>query len=165
MKQAAFLRGINVGGHHKVPMKELRAAFEKMGCRNVKTLLASGNVVFEGEPKGIAEALEKEFGFKIGTIVMPFSEIQDIARSNPFRYVIVTPKTRLYVTFLQEKAVKRLVPGSETFRIIKIEGRAVYSVLDLEKAGTVDAMKVLEKEFGKNITTRNYNTIVRLAAL
>lgn len=45
----AFLRGINVGGHGLIKMIDLKKAFEKMGFENVRTLLASGNVVFESE--------------------------------------------------------------------------------------------------------------------
>jgi uncharacterized protein (DUF1697 family) len=54
-----FLRGINVGGHHKVPMAELRSFLEGMGFENVKTLLNSGNVVFETNRSGIKK-LEEE---------------------------------------------------------------------------------------------------------
>ena len=43
----ALLRGINVGGKNKVPMAELKACFEELGCKNVRTYIASGNVMFE----------------------------------------------------------------------------------------------------------------------
>jgi len=46
-KYVAFLRGINVGGHHKVPMADLRKELEKLGFENVMTLLNSGNIIFE----------------------------------------------------------------------------------------------------------------------
>ena len=46
MKFVALLRGINVGGKNKVPMAELKACFEEVGCKNVQTYIASGNVIF-----------------------------------------------------------------------------------------------------------------------
>ncbi len=73
-RYVAFLRGINVGGHQPVKMEELKKAFESMGFQNVKTLLASGNVLFETPETGadnlikqIEGKLEKEFGRKVTT--------------------------------------------------------------------------------------------------
>lgn len=66
----ALLRGINVGGKNKVPMAELKACFEELGCENVRTYIASGNVMFESNKSSaelteeIQEALPKKF--KIG---------------------------------------------------------------------------------------------------
>lgn len=73
-KYVAFLRGINVGRHNKVPMAKLREVLEKQGFQNLKTLLATGNVVFEGEEKttdNFLDILEEIFGFEIGTIILP----------------------------------------------------------------------------------------------
>jgi len=76
MKYVAFLRGINVSGHHKVPMAELRKELTKLGFTNVITLLNSGNVIFESSSddaelleKTIAEHLEKVFGFQIPVLI------------------------------------------------------------------------------------------------
>jgi len=75
-KYVAFLRGINVGGHHKVPMADLRKELEKLGFENVETLLNSANIIFEAISdyeenleKKISAHLEKSFGFPIPTIV------------------------------------------------------------------------------------------------
>ena len=171
-KFAAFLRGINIGGHKKVPMSELKKTFEKIGLKNVKTLLASGNVVFDGNKKltnSISGTLEKTFGFPIETIIIPFETIDEIIESNPFKNVKITPKIRLYITFMKEKQKTRIkTPFSledNSFQIIKVTDSIIFSVLDLEKTGTTEGMGLLEKEFGKQITTRNYNTIVKLAKL
>ncbi len=55
MKLTAFLRGINVGGHHKLPMAELRNQLATVGCEQVQTLLNSGNVVFETKNTNIQD--------------------------------------------------------------------------------------------------------------
>jgi uncharacterized protein (DUF1697 family) len=171
-KYVSLLRGINVGGHKKVPMSELKKQFEKLGFKHVKTLLASGNVVFEGEITKldkIPNHLEKVFGFTIPVITLPFQKIEEIVNSDPFRDIKVTPKTRLYVTFLADDPKSRLKNPFTTedgsFMIIKQTGKVLFSVLDLEKTGTIDGMNILEKEYGKNITTRNYNTIQKIAKL
>lgn len=171
-KFVALLRGINVGGHRKVPMQELKKNFEKQGFHNVKTLLATGNVVFEGNEElihNIPCILEEVFGFAIGTIILPFEAITKIVESDPFKSLRITPKMRLYVTFLGEKNNTKLkIPyysQDDSFQIIKLTDIAVFSFLDLEKTGTPELMNILEKEFGRNITTRNYNTIMKIAGL
>ena len=171
-KFAALLRGINVGGHTKVSMEELKKTFEKMGFRNVKTILNTGNVVFEGETgkiKFIPGTLKEAFGFAIATIIVPFEAITEMAESNPFKMIRITPATRLYVTFLGEmpKTMMKIPHHSEddSFQVIKITDTAVFTVLNLEKTGTTELMKFLETEFGKSITTRNYNTVMKMAEL
>ena len=171
-KYIAFLRGINVGGHKRIPMPELKKVFEKQGFLHVKTSLNTGNVIFEGEKAStmaIPGMLENAFGFFIGTIVLPFDDICKIVASNPFKSIEVSPERRLYVTFLAERSDSQPeVPyfsADGSFRIIHHTNHAVFSVLDLGKTKTTDAMNILEKEFGKQITTRNYNTVVKIAGL
>ena len=173
-KYAAFLRGINVGGHKPVPMGKLKAALESLGFQNVHTLLVSGNVLFEapaaGTPalaKKIEERLKKTFGTDIGTIVRTIQELRDLAGSGPFKAVRVTPQTRLYVTFLPERPQSSLkIPYStpeKDFQILRVTATEVCSVVIVSPARrSVDLMNILEKEFGKRITTRNWNTVVRV---
>jgi uncharacterized protein (DUF1697 family) len=174
IKQAAFLRGINVGGHNPVPMEELKKAFESLGFENVKTLLASGNVLFESSNpdatvlvKKIEGKLEKKFGREINVVIRTIKELQDLDKIHPFKGVLVTPQTRLYVTFLSEKSNTGLKIPYETpdknCKIIRATGKEVCSVLTLsQNSNTTNLMSILEKEFGREITTRNWNTITRL---
>ncbi len=172
-RYVAFLRGINVGGHHKVPMAELRKVLEGVGFCDVKTLLASGNVMFEAEKQSanalsrkIEDTLEKKFGFQIGTIVLTGSGLEKMVKSEPFKGIKVGPQTRLYSTFLSAKPKSNLkVPyasADRSFRILDVTSTAVFSVLDLSKTQTTDAMQIVEKEFGKNVTTRNWNTVLKM---
>ncbi len=175
-KYAAFLRGINVGGNKKVPMVELKKVLEKIGIKNVKTLLASGNVVFEADSNKIDElqatistAIEKAFKFPVPVLLRTFDEIKKIIALDPFNNITVTPQTRLYVTFLTEKvkdkASSNKVSPDKSFTILSKRKSEVFSVLDLSITGTPEAMSALEKEFGKEVTTRNWNTILKLASL
>ncbi len=173
---AAFLRGINVGGNKQIKMDALRAAFEGMGCQNVQTLLASGNVLFEAAEHdvdalvaAIEAGLEKAFGASIGVLLRSREQIRALAAAAPFAGVAVTKDTRLYVSFLSvppkdESMAGYVSPGGE-FRILRVSSGEVCSVLTLSpEMRTTEAMSVLEKTFGKKITTRNWNTIEKILA-
>ena len=172
-KYVAFLRGINVGGHHKVPMADLRKEIEKLGFENVTTLLNSGNIIFEAISdneetleKKISAHLEKSFGFPIPTVIRKSEMIYELLKSNPFKDVKLTKDIRLYISFLQENVQTKLkLPWTSldnSYKIIGKIGKNILSVLDLSISKTPKAMEDLERYFGRNITTRNWNTIKRI---
>ena len=87
----ALLRGINVGGKHSLPMVDLRAMFETAGCRDVRTYIQSGNVVFAANgslaarvPAMMARAIEERFEFAAPVVVRSAAELADVVRHNPF---------------------------------------------------------------------------------
>lgn len=173
-KYVLLLRGINVGGHKKVPMADLKKTLADLGFENTQTLLNSGNVVFETKQPNekelvekISGQLKKTFGFEIPTLVRDFEEIKTLIDLDPFRKVNVDKNTRLYVSFLPEKIESNLklpyVSEKKDFRILLKTDREIFSVLQLESFKSVDAMAFLEKEYGKNMTTRNWNTIKKIA--
>ncbi len=176
MKYVALLRGINVGGNKKVRMADLKKFLKREGFTNVKTLLASGNVVFDasaGSLKNIRDTIEsailKKFDFGSHTIVRPHDEIMRLVKSVPFKGITVTAQTRLYVTFLSKKPTKTLkLPasyGNGIFRILKATEGEVCSVLIVtEGRRSVDLMEAIEKEYGKDVTTRNWNTVQKIAS-
>ena len=174
IKYAAFLRGINVGGKNPVPMQKLKKMFDSMQFKSVQTLLASGNVLFEAPPidaialeQKIEEKLKRTFGQDIGVLIRTMEELEHLSNSQPFKGIDITSETRLYITFFSEKPKGSLkIPFTspdQSYKILRVSGREVCSVLVLSSnSRTVDLMKDLEKEFGNKITTRNWNTIVRL---
>lgn len=176
-KYIALLRGINVGGNKKIKMEALRKQLATLGFENIKTVLASGNVVFDAKTKSTAklvkqieELIEKEYGFGVPTIIVPALEMEELKKSEPFKDIEVTKETRLYVSFLPEKPDTDLIlpykVEDSTYEILAIYGRVIASVLILQgNARTIDAMAVLDKEFGKNITTRNWNTVEKILKL
>ena len=170
----ALLRGINVGGHKKVPMADLKKMMEKMGLKNVKTLLASGNVVFDaidGDTAKLTKKMEeqftKTFGFSSSIILRSKGHIDTLLKAAPFKGIKVTPATRLYVTFLSSPQKGTLTLPYQTpdklFKILSASATEVFSVATVSpEGGTVEAMGILEKAFGKNVTTRNWNTVEKL---
>lgn len=98
----ALLRGINVGGHHKVPMAELRSLLERLGFENVSTLLNSGNVVFqttenEGSKleKLLVQKIGQEFGFEVPVMVRRREEIEELMSKKPFKAIETHKDIRL----------------------------------------------------------------------
>jgi uncharacterized protein (DUF1697 family) len=174
MKYVALLRGINVGGKKKVVMSDLKQMFEQLGFSDVTTLLNSGNVVFTttnmtevGDVKQKIEAqIIKTFGFTSQIIVRKDEEIQKIVEADPFKEIEITPDTRLYVSFLADKYPKLQIPyetPEKDMKILQVVQGAVCSVIQLSSdKGTVDLMSFIEKEFGKNSTTRNWNTVIKI---
>jgi uncharacterized protein (DUF1697 family) len=178
MKYAAFLRGINVGGNTQIKMEELRRVFASFGFRNVRTLLNSGNVIFEAAETdaptlahGIERTLEQAFGFKSDVILRTAEEIQAIVASEPFAGVTVTPATRLYITLVGAARADGHGSGlsipyespAGDFLILRVVHGAICSVLTLSpQRGTVDLMKFIEQAFGKRVTTRSWNTIIKV---
>ncbi len=173
-KFAAFLRGINVGGNNKIRMADLKKAFESSGFKNVKTILASGNVIFETTKSDIPEItekiqndLKKEFRSEISVIIRPVGEIIKLFKKEPFGKINVTPQTRLYVTFLPAKIKKKIKtpfsPEDENFTIVLMTGQEICSVLALTPDNTsLDLMGYIEKNYGRKVTTRNWNTIKKI---
>lgn len=177
MKYVAFLRGINVGGNKKVPMEDLRKAFADMGFPNAKTLLNTGNVVFESNETNhtkikqiIEDQLENTFGWRIDVFLRTQESLQKCVSDNPFKNIVITKDTRLYVTFLPDETVSSLkipyVSENNLFEILTIKDNALFSVLTILQDGdSLKLMDMIGKNFGKQITTRNWNTINKLASL
>ena len=173
IKYIAFLRGINVGGHHKVPMLELRNEMEKLKFENIVTLLNSGNIIFDavvGDAENLESKLskhfEKTFGFPIPVILRSAEMIDGYVIDKPFENVFITKDIRLYVSFLHRDVESDLtlpwLSDDKSYRIICKKDKTIFSILDLSLSQTPKAMGVLEKYYGKDITTRNWNTIKRI---
>jgi len=173
----AFLRGINVGGNAVVRMADLKKTFESLGFTNVMPVLASGNLVFEisnSNPallrKKIESKLTKDFGLQVVAILRSGSQILDLLKADPFSAISVTPNTRLHVTFMAEQAqeppkfdMRQLNQG---FQIVRASNNEVCCAIEASAtAGTPELMKLLEKELGKHITTRTWNTIQKIGKI
>jgi uncharacterized protein (DUF1697 family) len=171
----AFLRGINVGGNHKVPMAELKTFFEDMGFTDISTLLNTGNIIFtaktdksEAVRVQIESCLSELYKFKIPVLIRTEKQIKNIVDSNPFDTVLLSKAIKLYVTFVQHIANQIDLPyqsKDSSFQILKINDNAIFSFVDTSISQSTDAMLFLEKTFGKNCTTRNWNTLVKIDTL
>jgi uncharacterized protein (DUF1697 family) len=167
----AFLRGINSGQNPSIKMQFLREAFEAFGFKNVKTVLASGNVIFEVESKDdmklehrIEKQLPKKIGFESSVTLWRADDLLKLYQSKPFKDIESTSQTKLYATFIKQgaKVSPEVFQEGQGFRILEVRNRVVLSVVDLRTGKTTDLMQTLDKQFGKTSTTRNWNTIERI---
>jgi uncharacterized protein (DUF1697 family) len=175
MRYIALLRGINSGRNPVTKMTDLKAAFEKSGFRNVKTLLASGNVIFDADRtneaaliKKLEPILSKALGFNVSVLVRTSDDLERLVKAKPYKGVTLTEYSRPNVTFLKQvpdaTAVRSLGKGGKGYSITAVVDRAICTVIDLSgESTTPDLMRVLEKTFGKEqCTTRTWNTVERL---
>ncbi|MEJ8755541.1 DUF1697 domain-containing protein [Pontibacter sp. H259] len=172
-RYVAFLRGINVGGNHKVPMAMLKQEMIALRFENVDTLLNSGNVIFdaasgteESLEETIASKLRERFGFAVPVLVRKADTILALIQSKPFESIEVTKDIRLYVSLLKTNTTPDIAlpwtSADGSYTILEVKDKCICSVLDLAVAQTPKAMDALEVLYGKNLTTRNWNTIVRV---
>lgn len=149
-------------------MDNLQKVFEKFGFSDVRTLIASGNVLFDTETideeilrEDIEEALLKQFGFTIPVILRTKDEIEILVKNDPFANVEIEQGARLQITFFAEEIDGKAPIEKEGFVIVYVGKREVASVVALS-GKTTDLMAFVDKTFGKNSTTRNWNTVQKL---
>lgn len=173
-RYALLLRGVNVGTKNSLPMAELRAMLEALGCRDVKTYVQSGNAVFATElgvaalTKAIEEALEQSMGRPIATTLRTLKQLQAIVDGNPFAGVATNPSS-LCVTFLSNAPTKaELAPlhaQDWTPELFEVAGKELYSWYPNGQGRSALAVALGKLALRGTVTTRNWNTVLKLLAL
>ena len=167
-RYAAFLRGV-MPMNAKMPA--LKSAFEAAGFTDVRTVLGSGNVVFtaprasESSRERKAEAaMNKRLGREFLTIVRSVDALRALLASEPYAAFDSPPGAKRIVTFLREAPTTRpkLPIELDGVRILAIEDREVLTDYVRTPKGPV-FMTLLEKTFGKETTTRTWDTIAKVA--
>jgi len=167
-RYAAFLRGV-MPTNAKMP--QLRAAFESAGFTDVKTLLSSGNVVFSAPATPVAslerraeKAMHEQLGQAFLTMVRPVNGLRKILASDPYKGFRLSADSKRIITFLRERPSKtlKLPIEFEGARILAMQGGAIFSVYLPNPKGPV-FMNLIEKTFGKEVTTRTWDTVAKAA--
>ena len=172
----ALLRGINLGGHKTIRMEALRACFEGLGCRKVRSYVQSGNVVFEGGEKDAARYVEeiskrilRDFGFAVPVLLRTSAELRRIIRQNPFLNQPEIDHSKLHVTFLSAAAPKSAADDlkvlAETPEQFHIRGREIYLYCPNGYGRTKLSNNAIEKKLRLEATTRNWRSVQALSAL
>jgi len=170
-----LLRGINVGGNKMVAMADLREMMTALGFTDVKTLLQSGNIVFRGAPKAPAKlesqleaAIEQRLGLDVELHVRTMDEWRAVVDANPFPAAAKKDPSHLLLSCfkapLDKAAVKALqaaITGPET---LNADGRHLYMVFP-GGSGNSKAVGLGDRKLGARGTARNWNTVLKLAAL
>jgi uncharacterized protein (DUF1697 family) len=172
----AFLRGVNVGGKKPVKMRQLVDVLTAAGFRNVRTLIASGNVIFEAsakDPKHIARKMEKHLldalGYEITVIIRNVDDLRAIVKRNPFKKPKPSPDEMLFVTFLAAPTPLQprlpLRSATENMEVIALTDSVAFIVARRKKTGWFGFPHTFaEKEFKVPTTTRNWTTVVKIVA-
>jgi uncharacterized protein (DUF1697 family) len=172
----ALLRGINVGGNNLIKMSELKRCFEKQGFGNVRTFIASGNVLFEhAEPAGpklvkrIEGVLEKTFDYRASVVLRSEKQLREIVTRAPKGFGTEPKKYRYDVLFLKEPltaggAMKSVSTKEGVDRAFAGKGVIYFSRL-IAKATQSRLPKLVMLPVYKNLTIRNWNTTTKILAL
>jgi uncharacterized protein (DUF1697 family) len=165
----ALLRGVNVGGSGRVPMKELRELFELLGFEDVRTLIQSGNVIFRAakmpSPSTLQAAIAERFQITSPVVLRTSSELVKIIRNDPFGDA---DQAFLHVGFMVAPVpapelaaldVERFAPEQ-----IVASGTEVYFHLP-RGIGNSKLASYVNRRLGGSMTIRNWNTVTTLAEL
>jgi uncharacterized protein (DUF1697 family) len=167
MHAIAFLRGINLGGHN-VKKDQLIAIFESVGCKNVTTFIASGNVVFD-KPSGSVAALEKKaedafhaaLGYAAPTFVRTTTQLKAVVKNRPFNGRGPETGGTLHVGFLKKKAPANALKALEDdINEFHVDGTTIYwhtHTPRMSESGVNP--KQMEKAIGQDSTFRSIKTI------
>jgi uncharacterized protein (DUF1697 family) len=170
----AFLRAINVGGR-VVKMDQLRQLFTTMELANVKTFIASGNVIFESATrssstleKRVAGGLQKALGYGVGTFIRTAEEVADVAAHEPFKSSELRKGT-LFIGFLEETLnaqQQKLVAAMRTpTDDLAVHKREIYWLSKTNFSNAQFSPAKMEKALAMGATFRNSSTVRRIAAL
>ncbi|MGC4001255.1 MAG: DUF1697 domain-containing protein [Anaeromyxobacter sp.] len=167
-RYAAFLRGVMP---QNCKMPALKAAFEAAGFTDVKTVLGSGNVVFTARaarPEALARkaeaAMQAALGNAFATQIREVEALRALLEADPFAAFELPAGSKRVVTFLRQPAKGLKVPiALESARILGVEGCEAFSAYVPDpKIGPV-FMQLIEKTFGKDVTTRTWDTVAKVA--
>ena len=162
----ALLRGINVGGNKIVAMSDLRAIAERLGLREAKTLLQSGNMVFRSNksPEQLQKMLQKELGCDV--FVRTAEEWASIVAGNPFPAEAKSDPGLLVMMLLGEAKDAAVLNGAVAGReVARGKGRHIYVYYPDGQGRSKLTNAVIEKKLGTRATARNWNTVTKLASL
>lgn len=178
MKYVALLRGVNVGGNHRVPKAEFQKVLEDLGFRDVVIYINSGNAVFTSEHASksseVQAALEKHFGFTIPTLVLSGEKIRAIAEVIPAEWTNDSPKPDksgqksdvlyLFDDINAPDVLEQLGHKPEIETMLYVDG-AVLANITRKNQSRGSLQKIIGTKVYSKVTIRNIITAKKLAEL
>ena len=176
MKHIALLRAVNLPGHNKIGMADLKALVIGLGFTDAQTLLQSGNNVFSGGTRtttSLEQTLEraaaKQLGLETDFIVRTAKEWQAIIDANPFPREAKDDPSHLLAVILKDEvsaanvtALQKAIVGRE---VVRAKGRCLYVVFPDGIGRSKLTTAMTEKKLGTRGTARNWNTVLKLGLL
>lgn len=169
-----LLRGINVGGHNKLPMANLRNLLNNNGYTEVSTYIQSGNILLSSEKTSatisnhIEVLIKNEFNYTIPVITISVAELQQCFNENPYLEFVEDIKF-LHVTFLdsfpETNLIKHLNISTYNNDTFQVKRKFVYLHTPDGFAKTKFSNTQFEKQLNTKATTRNWRTVTKLIQL
>ncbi len=174
-RYVALLRGINVGGKRKLPMKALAALCEEAGCEKVVTFIASGNVAFDASAKlagklkpTLERAILKEFGFEVPVILRTRGELLKACANNPF-LGREEDLSKLGVVYLADAPARALIEALDPNRsppdAFAVRGNHMYLHLPNGFGRSKLTSDWIDRSLRTTGTARNWRTALKLCDL
>ncbi len=169
-RNIALLRGVNVGGHRKLPMKDLAKVLTAAGCKNVRTYIQSGNIVYDGavSAEAIGAAIEEHFGFNPPVCTLSARKLAQVAARCPYRRQAEKNPKSVHVYFLSAAASKTVASALDDAKSSDEEFKLDSKILYLHSPRGLSASKIAGKAdrlLKVDNTARNWNTVCALLAL
>ncbi len=171
----AMLRGVNLAGHHKLSMEALRKHCTGLGFEDAQTYIQSGNVVFRdrGDPATLAhrleDGIEAKFGFRPPVVLRTAPELRKVIAKNPFAGRSGIEPSKLLVIFMAASparaALKQVLAMPCEPEELRASGRELYIYYPEGMARPKIPLVRLEKALQCPSTGRNWNTVLKLAAM
>lgn len=172
----SLLRGINVGGHKKIKMAQLRELYESLGLRSTRTILQSGNAVLvtkDQDLSAIGAKIERgildTFGFEVQVLLRTAQEFRAIFEYLPFNEAELGQASKLAIVYLAESPtddtladLKTSIPGPE---VIRAHGKELFITYPDGMARSKLTNQFIERRLGMTATARNWNTSQKILSL
>jgi uncharacterized protein (DUF1697 family) len=172
----SMLRGVNVGGHNKIKMDDLRALCESLKFEDPRTYVQSGNVIFRTKEKSspalakkIQDAIERKFGFRPAVIVRTTDELRRAIAATPFAATRNLEPGKILVTFLGDEpgpGVNATLRGLKDYpEEIHLKGRELYIYFPDGAGKSKLPWSKVEKLVQTTGTARNWNSVTKMLAM
>lgn len=171
----ALLRGINVGGHKKIAMAELRSLCADCGGESVQSYIQSGNLVFTSSSQEatleaeLERAIAARFGFAVDVLVRSAAKWPALLQGNPFPQAAVAEPNLVMMALAkrppQKDAVAALRERARSGERIESAGEAIWFHYAQGVAGSKLSPALIDRLVGSPVTARNVRTVQKLAEL
>jgi uncharacterized protein (DUF1697 family) len=164
MRYIILLRGINVSGKNKLPMKDLRELLDSLDFQNVQTYIQSGNIVLESEKSSdqieqeITEAIDTKFGYEVPSFAYTLEDWKSIISNCPYS----EGEKKVYFTFLNKTPKTTIIDVNKTETDEFFIGKKVVYLHCLSYGKTKLSNNLFEKKLKVQATSRNYRTVMKL---
>ena len=171
----ALLRGVNLAGKKRVPMRELCRIATELGFADVRSYVQSGNLVFSATlPPAAAEAaleraIAETFGFGVEVIVRSAKDWQAYAQRTPFPDAETERPHLLHIALSKQPpkrgALEVLAPYAKADERFVLRGDALWIDFPNGVARSKVTSAVMDRAIGSTVTARNFRTVQKLAAM